>query len=845
MSEGTAYTYATTNSNTAANVPNKVAVLTDPSSNVVQIMAIGDGTGSILTIYNGNLPVYDATSAGILSTISSNTTGIANATGQNTGNTYLSTLAGAVSSNKLQVNVTNSSIPVTGSFYQATQPVSLVSLPALAAGSNAIGSVTVSNFPSSTTVSGSVSVSNFPATQPISGTVAISNASIPVTGSFYPATQPVSIATMPTTPVTGTFYQATQPVSLVSLPALATGANTIGAISNTSFASTQSGTWNVGSSSAVGSAAPSNAFYMGIQGSSSNLTSINAASVNGDGYNGNNSAQVSPWIWNGASFDRLKAANAANNTTGTGLAGAGILAQYNTSTPSITSGNYNVLQLDSAGNLKVNVITGGSGGGGTQYSELTATTGATGTLSLGRYQSTLPTLTTGQMNEPMLDSSSRLYVNAPTATGSAVPANAFYVGMSDGSSNLQGLFALGKIGTAAVSINQILGVGNYIFNGSNADLMKSASAAANTTGTGLLGVGNLGFDGTNWQALGVTAANSSNPGTSGISLLTSGTGYTTATITLTSSSLSSNWYDMLNYPWLSLEILTNSSSATVAFQTSSDASETVNSSTVLAQANGQPESSMSSTGTVHGPRAGRWFRVTSNVSGASTVTLVLTFYTTQSASLFNLAVQNGTYSVNQSGTWQVGSNSTVGSAYPTTTFPIGIRDGSLNLQPLVSGQGIGDSGNGSQSASVSDTVYNGSTWDRQRSANAVANTSGTGLLGTGILGFDGTNYQAIKVKTNGTLLPSQTPTATVTSVAGAATTTQLLALNTSRTGAYFYNDSTSVAYLAFATSASTTAYTIQMAAQTFYEMPTIPVYTGAIFCIWATAAGSMRITEMA
>ena len=36
---------------------------------------------------------------------------------------------------------------------------------------------------------------------------------VEVTGTFYQVTQPVSIATMPTTPVTGTFYQATQPVS--------------------------------------------------------------------------------------------------------------------------------------------------------------------------------------------------------------------------------------------------------------------------------------------------------------------------------------------------------------------------------------------------------------------------------------------------------------------------------------------------------------------------------------------------------------------------------------------------------------------------------------------------------
>jgi hypothetical protein len=43
--------------------------------------------------------------------------------------------------------------------------------------------------------------------------VKLSNGSIAVTGTFWQTTQPVSIATMPTTPVTGTFWQATQPIS--------------------------------------------------------------------------------------------------------------------------------------------------------------------------------------------------------------------------------------------------------------------------------------------------------------------------------------------------------------------------------------------------------------------------------------------------------------------------------------------------------------------------------------------------------------------------------------------------------------------------------------------------------
>ena len=100
------------------------------------------------------------------------------------------------SDNPINVQFNNSTIGVTGSFWQATQPVSIASMP-------------------STPVTGDF----WQATQPVSLTslpdssVTIKNASLAVTGTFWQATQPVSIDTMPTTPVTGTFWQATQPVS--------------------------------------------------------------------------------------------------------------------------------------------------------------------------------------------------------------------------------------------------------------------------------------------------------------------------------------------------------------------------------------------------------------------------------------------------------------------------------------------------------------------------------------------------------------------------------------------------------------------------------------------------------
>jgi len=74
------------------------------------------------------------------------------------------------------VTIANTSVTVNGTFYQATQPVSLTTLPALVAGTAQIGSVTasISGTPSVTfttaTVTGSVSILNFPATQTVTFT---------------------------------------------------------------------------------------------------------------------------------------------------------------------------------------------------------------------------------------------------------------------------------------------------------------------------------------------------------------------------------------------------------------------------------------------------------------------------------------------------------------------------------------------------------------------------------------------------------------------------------------------------------------------------------------------------
>jgi hypothetical protein len=128
--------------------------------------------------------------------------------------------------------------PVTGTFWQATQPVSIagaVTVAQATAGSLNATVVGTGTFAVQAAQSGSWTVQpgNTPNTVP--WLVGISNGSTQVNVTAGHAlvvdgsgvTQPVSIAA--SVAVTGTFWQSTQPVSLSSLPALASGTNLVGA----------------------------------------------------------------------------------------------------------------------------------------------------------------------------------------------------------------------------------------------------------------------------------------------------------------------------------------------------------------------------------------------------------------------------------------------------------------------------------------------------------------------------------------------------------------------------------------------------------------------------------------
>lgn len=166
---------------------------------------------------------------------------------------------------------------VQGAFWQATQPVSLASVPA----HGLTGQVAINIMDAGAPMN--VQGAFFQATQPVSlasvpthgVTGTFWQATQPVSGTFWQATQPVSIASMPSTPVTGTFFQATQPVSLTSTTITGT------------VAATQSGTWtdrvvgNAGGAfdSANNAAAPANVIADGFEAATMTVTQPAAATA--------------------------------------------------------------------------------------------------------------------------------------------------------------------------------------------------------------------------------------------------------------------------------------------------------------------------------------------------------------------------------------------------------------------------------------------------------------------------------------------------------------------------------------------------------------------------------------
>lgn len=85
-------------------------------------------------------------------------------------------------------------------------------------------------------------------------------------------------------------------------------------------------------------------------------------------------------------------------------------------------------------------------------------------------------------------------------------------------------------------------------------------------------------------------------------------------------------------------------------------------------------------------------------------------------------------------------------------------------------------------------------------------------------------------------------TATLANVASSASSVTLLAAGSDANGRAIFNDSTAVLYVKFGATASATSYTVQLAANGYYEFPQ-PVYAGQVDGIWASANGNARVTS--
>ena len=129
--------------------------------------------------------------------------------------------------NPIIVDVINNPVPVTGTFFQATQPIS---------GTVSVNQpVAITDNDSSITVDGTVAINNFPASQTVDGTIALDGASLAALETITVDTITNSVA------VTGTFFQATQPIS--GTVTVQDGGNILtvdGSVSVSNFPTTQS-----------------------------------------------------------------------------------------------------------------------------------------------------------------------------------------------------------------------------------------------------------------------------------------------------------------------------------------------------------------------------------------------------------------------------------------------------------------------------------------------------------------------------------------------------------------------------------------------------------------------------
>jgi hypothetical protein len=141
------------------------------------------------------------------------------------------------SSHNLYVNGANGTFPVTGTFWQTTQPVSAASLPlpsnaAQETGGNlaTLAGLSISQGSTTSGQKGILVQCAVTTAAPSYTTAESSPCSLDTSGNLRVNIGSPTVSVSGSVAVTGTFWQATQPVSLASLPALAAGSANIGSV---------------------------------------------------------------------------------------------------------------------------------------------------------------------------------------------------------------------------------------------------------------------------------------------------------------------------------------------------------------------------------------------------------------------------------------------------------------------------------------------------------------------------------------------------------------------------------------------------------------------------------------
>lgn len=158
---------------------------------------------------------------------------------------------------------------------------------------------------------------------------------------------------------------------------------------------------------------------------------------------------------------------------------------------------------------------------------------------------------------------------------------------------------------------------------------------------------------------------------------------------------------------------------------------------------------------------------------------------------------------------------------------------------IWTGVGVTDSGG-------SLTVDNAGTFATQAAQSGtwnITNISGTISLPTGA------STSALQTTGNTSLASIDTKLARLVSssnasVSALATNRTMLATNTNRKAFSLTNDSTSICYVKFGSTADPTSYTIQMGPLDYYESPPLMCWVGQVDAIWVSATGNMYITEL-